>query len=40
VEERQVIRSLEAVAMEALEEVEEAMATQVEEDMELPQVGF
>ena len=38
VEERQVIRSLEAVAMEALQEVEEAMAAQVEEDMELPQV--
>ena len=38
--ERQVIRSLEAVAMEALQEVEEAMATQVEWDMELPQVGF
>ena len=38
--ERQVIRSLEAVAMEALQEVEEAMAAQVEEDMELPQVDF
>ena len=38
--ERQVIRSLEAVAMEALQEVEEAMAPQVEEDMELLQVDF
>ena len=38
--ERQVIRSLEAVAMEALQEVEAAMAAQVEEDMELPQVDF
>ena len=38
--ERQVIRSLEAVAMEALQEVEEAMAAQVEEDTELPQVDF
>ena len=37
-EERQVIRSLEAVAMEALQEVEEAMAAQVEEGMEVPQV--
>ena len=36
--ERQVIRSLEAVAMEALQEVEAAMAAQVEEDMEVPQV--
>ena len=40
VEERQVIRSLEAVAMEALQEVEEDMAVQVEEDMEGPQVDF
>ena len=38
VRERQVIRSLEAVAMEALQEVEAAMAAQVEEDMEVPQV--
>ena len=38
VRERQVIHSLEAVAMEALQEVEAAMAAQVEEDMEVPQV--